>query len=359
MQITTYFSNAKALFLTFFGVSLILLISCKTSDNYQINALQKHDIDALINHDTKKPFNGIILITKNNEIVYSKIQGYSDIENKIPLKKNDQFIIGSVSKQFTAVIVLQEYDKGHLDLFSPIRKYLPELTQSWADTITVHHLLTHTHGIIAPDQPTKFKAGSQYEYSQIGYGLLAKIVEKTSGKTFIKLSEELFKSCNMHHTFHPDLHYDHLVKGYIEDEEGKLHAYPKEYWIDFPVAAGTFISTAEDLALWDQNLFNGKLLKETTFQMMVSKHQNAIRNHPVFGITEYGYGITVDDKKNFIVWGQTGLIPGYVSMNFYYPQTDTSVIVLENINYDTKDLKKTFYYHTQILDIIRKSIQNL
>ena len=83
-----------------------------------------------------------------------------------------------------------------------------------------------------------------------------------------------------------------------------------------------------------------------------------MRNHPIFGVTDYGYGITVDTKENILQLGQTGFAPGFVSMNFYFPKTKTSVIVLENVAYDTDDLKKTFYYPTEILKIIRDEILN-
>lgn len=180
-------------------------------------------IDSLLNVRTSKPFNGIILISQNGVATYSKICGFSDLENKTRLKINDQFVVGSVSKQFTAVIILQEYDKGRLKLDEPIRKYLPEIGQSWADTITVRHLLTHTHGITELDKPIAFKAGTQYAYSQIGYDLLAKIAEKTSGKTFVALSKELFDECGMKYTFHPELKvHKSLVKGYTENENGGI-----------------------------------------------------------------------------------------------------------------------------------------
>lgn len=305
---------------------------------------------------TEKPFNGIIVITKGGKTTFSHLYGYSDIEKQVPLKMNDQFVIGSVSKQFTAAIVLQEYEKGNIDLFIPIRNYLPELPESWADTVTVHHLLSHTHGIVALDKPTKFKAGTQYDYSQIGYDLLAEITEKTSGKSFIALSSELFGKCNMTNTFHPDLkEYKNLVKGYVENEDGKL-IYTDQSLKQYP-AAGTFISSAEDLVLWNQNLFGGTLLKEETFQLMTTKQENAVRNHPIFGTTEYGYGITVGTADDIVQWGQTGYAPGFVSMNFYFPKTKTSIIVLENVNYDINDLKKTFYYHTQILDIVKDEMK--
>ena len=118
-------------------------------------------IDSLISAVTKNPFNGIILISQNGKIKYSKIIGYSDLEKKTILKLDNEFVIGSISKQITAVLVLREFDKGHLVLNEPIHKYLPELNQSWADTVTIHHLLTHTHGITEIDQPTSFAVGDR------------------------------------------------------------------------------------------------------------------------------------------------------------------------------------------------------
>jgi D-alanyl-D-alanine carboxypeptidase len=334
-------------------IAAVSLFSCKQAVT-ETNPFAR-EIDSLLELKTPKPFNGIILIAKDGKTEYSKVCGYSDLDKKTPLKIDDQFVIGSVSKQFTAAIVLQKYDKGHLDLHAPIKKYLSDLSESWADTVNVHHLLTHTHGIVSLDKPTIFPVGTKYDYSQIGYDLLAKVVEKTSGKSFVELSSDLFKECNMHNTFHPDKkEYRNLVRGYVENDEGKLE-YANESLKQYP-AAGAFISTVEDLKLWNQYFFEGKLLKEGSFRLMTTKQDKAIRNHPIFGITKYGYGITIDDRDRIIQWGQTGYAPGFVSMNYYFPQSKTSVIVLENVNYDISDLKKTFYYHVQILDLVRNEV---
>lgn len=313
-----------------------------------------HQIDSLILAKSSKPFNGVVLITQQGKTLYSKTCGYSDTDSKTVLKVNDQFVVGSISKQFTAVLGLREYDKGNVDLFTPIHNYLPELTQSWADTVTIHHLLTHMHGIIQIDKPAMFNAGTQFSYSQIGYDLLAKIVEKTSGKSFAENSQSLFEECGMKNTFHPDISHLHLVKGYTENERGMI-IFETETFQNY-VAAGSFISTAEDLNSWNNALYNGRLLKEETLKMLKTKQKGAIRNHPIFGVTEYGYGITIDTKDDILQLGQTGYAPGFVSMNYYFPKTKTSAIVLENIAYDTNDLKKTFRYHTAILNILRTKI---
>lgn len=322
----------------------------------QKNSVYKQ-IDNLISAKTTKPFNGVILISQKGQTKYSKTVGYSDIDKKEPLQFNDQFVIGSISKQFTAVLVLREFDKGKVDLFTPIKNYLPELTQSWADTVTIHHLLTHMHGITQLDEPTTFKAGTQYSYSQIGYDLLAKIIERTSGKSFAELSKNLFEECGMKNTFHPDnKEYTNLVKGYTERENGKIE-FETDTFQNY-VAAGSFLSTAEDLNIWNKKFYSGKLLKSKTMKMLKTKQNGAVRNHPIFGITEYGYGITVDSKETILQFGQTGFAPGFVSMSFYFPKTKTSVIVLSNVAYDINDLKKAFYYPTEILKIIRNEIKN-
>lgn len=248
-------------------------------------------------------------------------------------------------------------DKKRLDLYTSIHKYLPELTQSWADTVTIHHLLTHMHGITHIDKPTTFKVGTQYSYSQISYDLLAKIIEKTSGKTFAELSKSLFDECGMKNTYHPEIkEYNNLVKGYTEIENGKIE-YENGTFQNY-VAAGSFISTVDDLNIWNGLFYSGNLLEKETMAMVETKQQGAVRNHPIFGITEYGYGITIDTKEDILQLGQTGFSPGFISMSYYYPKTQTSVIVLENIAYDTDDLKKTFYYHTEILKIMRQEIEN-
>ncbi|MFH6992356.1 serine hydrolase domain-containing protein [Flavobacterium sp. FlaQc-48] len=324
---------------------------------YAQNINFEKQIDSLISIKTEKPFNGIIFISQKGKTKYFKALGYSDLNKKKTLQLNDEFVIGSISKQFTSVLLLREYDKGRVELFVPIHKYLPELKQTWADTVTVHQLLTHTHGIVELDKPTAFKPGTQYAYSQIGYDLLAKIIERTSGESFAELSKKMFKKCGMKYTFHPDIkQYKNLVKGYTETENGKIEFENKSF--QNYAAAGSFISNCSDLNLWNEQFYDGKLLKKATLKMLEMKQKNAVRNHPVFGKTPYGYGITIDTINGLLQYGQTGYCPGFVTMNYYYPETKTSVIVLENVDYYPNEIKKTFYYHTEILKIIRAKPEN-
>jgi D-alanyl-D-alanine carboxypeptidase len=309
-------------------------------------------IDSLLLAKTQKPFNGIVMVSKNGKVMYKKIKGQADIEKRTALKLNDQFVIGSVSKQITAVMVLQQVDKGLIKLDAPIRKYFKGIKDKWADSVTIHQLLTHTHGINETGKPLAFRQGTQYKYSQIGYELLSKIIESVSGKSFKALSAELFQSCKMFNTFHPDNQQYNVVPGYTEDKEGKLY-YEEKSFENF-AAAGSFVSTVNDLVVWNENLHGGKLLKDSTYQLMITKDKIAVREHPVFGLTNYGYGITIDNSNNLMQLGQTGFAPGFVSMNFYFPESKTSLVILSN-EPRGNDLKQAFFYHTEIFKMVKAS----
>lgn len=308
-------------------------------------------IDSLLKVQSSTPFNGVIYSVSDDKIILNKVQGFSDMTAKSPLNVTDQFVIGSISKQFTAAIILKEYERKNVQLHVPIRWYLPELKQKWADSVTIHQLLTHTHGIVDMNKPSIFPAGTSYNYSQIGYDLLAKIAERATGKKFDVLSKELFEKCGMTSTLHPDSEgIKSLVIGYtakkneLEVEVNSFQNYP---------AAGCFISTVEDLVRWNECLYGGKILKKKTLKLMQTQHQGAVRNHPLFGETHYGYGITIRNEKEILQLGQTGFTPGFVSMNYYYPETKTSLIILSNAVYGEGDLKKAFEYHLKVLELFR------
>lgn len=333
----------------------ILLIISNLSWSQQLDLTIQ--IDSLLKTKTFKPFNGSVLINQGKKQIYSTGNGFSDLDKKTPLKQESQFVIGSISKQITAVLILQEYDKGTLELDVPIKKYLPELTQKWANKVTIRHLLTHMHGIEKRDEPLKFKPGTKFEYSQIGFDILSSILESLTHKSFAELSLDLFQKCNMTNTFHPDSKKHHnLVFGYTENEKGELKI--ERNSLNNYVAAGGFISTISDLHQWNELLYEGKLLSIATFKMLTTIQKGAIRNHPLFGKTTYGLGLTVDYKDGLLQYGQTGFAPGFVSLNFYYPKTNTSLIILENVVYDANDLNKAFYYHIKILDLVRNFINS-
>lgn len=305
-------------------------------------------IDSLLQAKTAKPFNGVILVAHGAGTLYTKAYGFSNREQQAPMKPDDQFYIGSISKQITAVLTLQQIEQGHMGLNDPIRKYLPQLTESWADTVTIHHLLSHTSGIVRTDKSLAFRPGSAFAYSNLGFELLAKCIEKASGQSFAALSMALFKKCGMHNSFYPDSTLGkHPVTGYTAQEDGSVQ--PEHGNLSGHAASGTFISTAADLIKWNNCLHTGKLLSAGSYQTMITKKEKAVREHPVFGTQDYGYGITTSGRGSRLQLGQTGLIPGFVCMDFYYPASQTSIVVLENVAWSASDIKEMFYYHLQVL----------
>ena len=311
-------------------------------------------IDLLLKTKAIRPFNGNIIIAKNGKIKYSKTLGYADFEKKTPLNLKNQFVIGSISKQITAVLVLQELDKKHLNLNDPISKYLKELKQGWADSISIHQLLNHTSGIVDLNKPLAFKPGTQFSYSGEGYKLLGEIVEKTSGITFAILLKKLFIKCKMTGSTDPSSNNkNNLVNGYSRqaDQTIKLE---KETFESNILAAGLMISTVEDLISWNDKLHHGKLLSKESYKKMTTA--SSIRNHPIFGEVGYGYGIQINEKNGILELGHGGYVPGFVSINFYYPKNNISLIILENIDWKDDNFKETFFFEEEVRKMLRNDI---
>jgi D-alanyl-D-alanine carboxypeptidase len=307
-------------------------------------------IDSLIEANTKRFFNGVILVSQNGKVIYSKVNGFANLETKLPLVIDNQFVIGSISKQMTAVIVLREVDKGRIDLHVPVKKYFPNMTQIWLDSITVHQLLNHTSGVTDWDKPLKFKPSTDFSYSNIGYELLAKIAENVTKKSYATLTNEIFKICKMKHSMSPKLNqHKSLINSYVEDSTGKIKLV-ENLLKDLGIPSGGMISTANDLLLWNKNLHGGKLLSQKSYDTMTTASSH--RNHFIFGEVDYGYGLQIDRKGKTLEIGHSGYATGFSSLNFYYPATKTSLIILENIAWDADNFKDTFKHHVDIRAIV-------
>jgi CubicO group peptidase (beta-lactamase class C family) len=324
-----------------------LLSSCARIDQHSSKKTFHQQVDSIL---TESKFNGLVLIAKSDSTVYAKTWGYADLEEKKPLKWENQFVIGSISKQITAVLVLEAVEQNLLDLKNPISTYLPELNAPWKDSITVHQLLTHTHGITALDTALAFQPGEQFQYSQLGYQLLAEILENVRGRSFQNLAQNLFAKHGLNHSFHPnDTSYKAFVKGYEMLENGQFEYQTNS--LQNYAAAGSFISTARDLNRWNQLLHSGQLLKKESFERMQTPY--ATRAHPVFGTVEYGYGLLFAKGEAKYQIGALGYAPGFASALYFYPQSGYSLVVLENTARDLDDFKKTFQAHTSLMDLIK------
>lgn len=311
-----------------------------------------HHITIAIDSLLKKvhQFNGVILIKKADNTIFSSAIGYADIEQKIPLKTSNQFVIGSISKQITAVLIMKEFENGNLKLDDTIADYLANINANWANKITIHHLLTHTHGIEELDQALQFEPGSRFSYSQLGYELLAQILEQIKQRSFEDIAMSFFKKHGLVNSFHPnDKSYKNLVKGHIEQADQSIMLANNS--LQNYAAAGSFISNATDLNLWNTKLHGGQLLQASSLQLMKTRY--ATRAHPIFDEVEYGYGLLFNKGEADIQIGALGYAPGFVSACYYFPQKDINVIVLENVARNLNDFRQTFQVHNEILAIVK------
>lgn len=320
----------------FFFIIIIVFASCK------LTSTKNDELNEFWLHKGNLPCTGQLIVQHSSGENYFR-QGPHDYLDSL-------FVIGSVSKQITAVLALQCYDQGLIKLDVPIRKYLPELKDSWADTITVHQLLTHTHGIDSLGKKLFFTPGTSFKYSNIGFDLVAKIVAHVKKKPEDVLFAELFQQCEMTNSYYPSESLrNRIVKfAYLDSlDQPIVDADPIR---NYP-GAGALMSTAHDLNKWAQALYGGKLLSDSTFQKMITPQPLAVRDHPVFGNTEYGYGVTVTTIGGHLRIGHTGFADGFCSMCYYFPDQEVSVVLLENRAFPD-NMVKSFSHHVQFLNII-------
>jgi len=182
---------------------LLLLISGTLRSEAQVPA----DLDTYMQqHYPPKGAGAVILIAQHGQVKAEKAYGMANLELNVPMDIDSVFRIGSITKQFTAVAILQLEEKGLLKLDDDITRYLPGYP-THGYTITIANLLSHTSGIkdlttipglvrkvkpydpeelidLFKDQPMDFPPGTQYKYSNSGYILIGRIIEKPSAKTY-------------------------------------------------------------------------------------------------------------------------------------------------------------------------------
>ncbi|MNK72910.1 Esterase EstB [compost metagenome] len=308
---------------------LLVLIFASCNSTAQKKEDYKKSIDSIIQNSNPK-FNGVVLISKNGKTLYSKVKGLSNFETKKPLKMDTHFEIMSNSKLIAAVLLLLEVEKGKVDLNAPIKKYLPELNQTWADSVTVHQLLNHSHAIIDLQKPLAFKPGTDFKYGNLSFNLVGKIVEFSSKKSYTEVADSLFKKLKMNHTFcYSKDKEQNLATGYY-NVKNQLEPDTSRQITDETLGADGIISTVSDLAIWNNNLHKGKILKPESYQLLTKN--TILSQHNFFGKEKqpYGYGIRIVEEESVKYLGHTGLGDGFSGVNLYFPESDVSLIALEN-----------------------------
>lgn len=338
-----------------------LILSCKSESekiaernaavDSTIILLQKklyaNNVDSIV---LQNQFNGEIVITRNNEILYQKENGLENFEQKTKLDSNSIFAIGSLSKQFTAVLVVQLEEQGKLKTSDKVSKYLTEFQTKELEKITIHQLLNHTSGINDFGSGLISEPGKAFNYSNKGYRFLGKLIEKTSGKSFGENAKDLFQKAGMLHTSTPQLFSENqnfaganlgtLSKNQMVENMPKRLAED-----DISVSAGGILSTVNDLQHWNQSLFGGKILQSKSLAKMLEKSTS--RKHPILGNVGYGYGMMMNlaAPKSYF---HTGYVKGSPSLLVYYPETKTSVVILSNIADESKGKEAIFLPHSKV-----------
>jgi CubicO group peptidase (beta-lactamase class C family) len=292
-----------------------------------------------------------VLVAKKGKIVYEKAVGSANMELNVPLRPDMVFKIGSVTKQFTAIGILQLWEQGKLSLQDSIQQYVPDFP--WKGyTIRIEHLLTHTSGIrdfqtidhpdpyilrheFTPEfiinhfknAPLLFAPGSRYDYSNSGYTLLAYIIAKVSGKSYHDyMKTEVLQRAGLTKTYYANENeiLPNRVSGYTHDRGYYENADLMDITVGY--GAGDLLSTIGDLYKWNNALWAGKLVKKETLDKAFTPYQLANGRS-----TRYGYGWFIDTLGGAKCIKHEGQVWGFISGEFYFPEQDIFVAFSTNV----------------------------
>lgn len=292
---------------------------------------------------------GALIVVKDGKTLVRKAYGLADVELGVPARPEMIFRVGSVTKQFTAALVMMQVEKGTMALDDVITKYLPDYPEQ-GGRITIEHLLTHTSGIpdytsvqrvmadVTTDRspaevidlfktlPLDSEPGQRMRYTNSGYFLLGAILEKVTGKTYSQLLDDLiFKPLGMTHSAYID---DTRIlpdraRGYQELKGALVNA--RRYSNSLPFAAGGVMSSVDDLARWDAALSGDRLLRRESRERMFTS--------AVLGSGErtgYGYGWYTYERDGMRTQEHGGVIFGYVAYVLRIPEQHLFVALLTN-----------------------------
>lgn len=289
------------------------------------------------------------LVARNGKIIYKKALGMANMELNVPMHVDNVFRIGSITKQFTAVAILQLMEQGKLNLQDEITRFIPDYPLQ-GNKITIEHLLTHTSGIrnftsikdttqrgkldlttnemidYFKNEPMRFAPGTKWEYSNSGYFLLGYIIEKITGKTYGEYIEEnFFKPLGMNNSLYAnDIKIiKNRADGYSIGENGFMNT--PYISMTHPYAAGSILSSVEDLFKWNQAVLSYKLIKKETLAKALSRYILADGKE-----TNYGYGWRLGFIQESPSLWHGGLINGFITMAIYLPEEDVFVAVYSN-----------------------------
>ena len=290
-------------------------------------------------------------VYKKGKIFWLDAKGLIDLENFVPAKNTSLYRIASITKSITAVAVMQLYEKGLIDLDAEINTYVPYFPKKkWK--LTVRHILNHTGGIRSyrseeefnskmfystikdavltfANDDLLFEPGTKYNYTSLGYSLLAAVIENVSKTSFENyLRKNIFEPAGMRATRvdrQRSIIYER-VRGYEKSPDRRFINSPLAD-LSFKIAGGGLISTSEDLLLFVKALLEEKLISKSTLQMMI--------NPTILKTSQrinYGFGFSLADPSDSLNWfGHEGRGTGFSSGIIIIPDEDLAAVYLINI----------------------------
>jgi CubicO group peptidase (beta-lactamase class C family) len=309
-------------------------------------------LDSLANHyASQADFSGVILVANEGKAIYRQAFGLANREWNIPNTVSTKFRTGSVTKPFTAVLVFQAIEKGLLRLEGKVTDYLPDYPAKYGNQITIHHLLSHTGGLIdIPQVPglewnkerlghtrqemldyfksrdLRFKPGTDFHYSNFGYYLLSVILEKVTGQSYEELlSEKIFIPAGMNNSsVAPNREVlSNRANGYFK-REGKYFNAP---FFDQSVVQGygDIISTVDDLLAFDQALRTNKLVCSASQRVMYTPTLPQKNNYA------YGWFVQLPGSEQGPAWVRhSGSINGFSAVLVRLVSQNQTIILLGN-----------------------------
>ena len=296
----------------------------------------------------KREFSGVAIVAKGNDIDFSYVNTFvakgRDSDDKVNL--HSEFLIGSLSKQITAAIVLRLVDQGKIVLDKPVGVYLPDLKPEWKNKVTVRNLLNHTSGIVALEKPLESDPGNKFKYNNLNYNILGEIASRLTHKSYPQLAQEVFNFCGMKESYPGTEFMPKGIQpvGYAEVSFGSYKKIDQPISFESLPSAGV-VSTAPDLVHWTQCLHKDNLISKKMHQEMVKSA--ATRMHRWGGLG-YGFAMQLYQKNSVIEWSHSGYVSGFISTLSYYPKQDITMIVLENTSWKPDDMNRVFYYHDKL-----------
>ena len=324
----------------------VLAVACLIAANSFADELE----DYVHKHRQEQMIPGLVLATiKEGKVDRVITSGKASLDLDVPVKRHTVFEIGSMTKAFTAELVMMLVEEGKVSLSDPIKKYIDGAPETW-DGITVRHLLTHTSGLpnytslrpslilnsermtftelfdMVKDLKLTFEPGKRYAYSNTGYYFLGHIIEKASGSPLVDfLRERILKPLEMNDTV------PQRARGVVVNRAvGYMRigsAYSLMPYLDASgaAAAGFLLSTVDDLAKWDKALLDGKLLKPESYAEMY-------KNMPIEGgISTYGFGWDVSRIAGHKAIQHGGGTGGFSTYMLRLPDDKLTVVVLGNL----------------------------